>query len=197
MNFRLGGKLPPKQKIIISTGITCLIIGVLVMVIILPSIAEITDLRDQIISQKIDLEKKLKKENNMAKLGEQLKKIKPEMKRFDQMFVKDNNKLEFITTLEGMAENHNVDQTLDIQFNKKEQKNRYSIIPVNLLVKGNFNNLMSYLSALEKSGYTFNINSITMSETGGSAARSSASSGKEPGSTGNMTMTLSAHTFWR
>jgi len=70
MNSLLGKKLQPKQRIAVLLAAFGVVAGVIFVLVIFPTINDIQNLRDRIISQKVDLEKKLQKENNMARLGE-------------------------------------------------------------------------------------------------------------------------------
>jgi len=201
MNSLLGKKLQPKQRIAVLLAAFGVVAGVIFVLVIFPTINDIQNLRDRIISQKVDLEKKLQKENNMARLGEQLKKIRPEMERFENIFVKESRKLEFITTMEGIADKNNVNQQMDIRFSDKANKNYYSKIPVKLSLGGSYRNLMQYLVELETLDYAFNIDSIKLSAQGGGPARSRRpgrlQGSNNPSVPGNMSMTLSATTYWR
>lgn len=199
MNLKKFSKSPPRQKIAIAISLFIVIMGAMFFLVIIPTVNDIKDLRENIIMQKIDLEKKLKKESNMAKLGEQLKKIKPEMDRFANIFVEENRKLEFITTIEGIADSVNATQDMDIDFSGKQNKGYYSVIPVEITVSGTYENVMRYLIKTESLRYAFNIDTISIKPRSGSPARgiSRLDNTKKPANAGNTTMNLTAKTFWR
>lgn len=154
-----------KKKSMIITSLFLLIFFALFYFIILPTIDSVKKLRLEILAQKIEIEKSINKEKNKSVLGAKLKKIEPQLEEFNTIFVNKDKNLEFITTLEGIADKHKVDQAIILNTNPYSNKNLYSVIPVTLNITGRFENAIQYLHSLESLGYYIKITSFSLNKT--------------------------------
>ena len=162
MNLINIKKIGLKQKAIMLfvsfTVINCLI----VYLVILPTIKTIKNQSDLIVVQKIELEKRMSRVNNMANLSEKLKKVEPKKDTIEQTFINKNRELEFITTLEGIAEKNNVVQKINLESVKPGEQS-YFKTPLNINASGEYNSLLNYIINLETLKYYINIKSLQFS----------------------------------
>ncbi len=188
INFK---NLKARKKIILIFITFIFIIVLLSYFVMLPSINSIKELRAETIAQRLDLEKKVTRERNMGKLNEKIKTIEPQMEKFKQIFISLDRKLEFITTMEGLASNNNVAQQIDFNFESEDNNSdTYKKVPLHLTVQGDFSNIMKYLTELESINYYINILALTINSSQPSISR-------EQTPTSNISLNISAVTYWQ
>jgi Tfp pilus assembly protein PilO len=162
MNLNNIQEINYKQKLLVLTSIFVLFIFVLFYFLVKPTIADVEKLRFEILAKKIETEKNINKEKNKSILGAKIKKIEPKLQQFDKIFVSINKNLEFITTLEGVVDKHNLDQTIGLNTKNYDDKKAYNVVPVTLSTTGNFKNITSYLNSIESLTYYLKITSLSM-----------------------------------
>jgi Tfp pilus assembly protein PilO len=189
-------KIGPEKKLWFITTILLLALCVIFSFIIRPTIKEIKDLRAEIIKEKIELEKNINQEKKKAKLGAKLNKIKPQLNKLEGVFINENRSLEFITTLEGIANKNSVEQKIDLKFARMEKNQSYKKIPLSITAKGQIKNLINYLVDLETLNYYLNIKTlqITQKQTPPHGPSSRSNSAK---ASGGANLILNADTYWR
>ncbi len=195
INFK---KINIKRKITFVIVVFLLTNALIVYLIIIPTINNIKQLRVNIVTQKVDLEKEMAREKNINILSEKLDKIEPQMKKFEQIFINQNRELEFITTLEDIALSNKVLQKINLNLNAVKAEQTYKKIPLRLNIQGNFYNLLQYLTSLENLNYYINITSLEMTKeiSSGSTLLPTDSSGAKQ-IIGNISMAISADTYWQ
>lgn len=171
-----------KQKSLIATGLFIALIFVVFSFLIKPTIEEVKNLRLEILSQKIQIEKSINKEKDKSILAAKLKKIKPQLEQFNKIFVKKERDLEFITTLEGIADKYNLSQSISLNTEAFNPANAYSVVPLTLNVSGSFENITHFLNSLESSMYYLQITSFSLTKTE---------------SKDSMNMILKINTYWK
>ncbi|MEA3464126.1 MAG: hypothetical protein U9R14_03565 [Patescibacteria group bacterium] len=159
-------KLNLKKKISISLVVFILIIGCLVYFIIIPTIGSIKAIGQNIENQRIDLEKKYIKGQNLRQLTKNLKKIEPQLVVLDQIFINQDYELEFIIAMEELANQNNVSQKINLDTSRVIEGNGRQILPLNLFLQGNYTDIINYLTSLETLNYYININSLELSSSG-------------------------------
>jgi Tfp pilus assembly protein PilO len=186
MSFSFFKNQALKNKILANIILLLLIVGGGVYFIIMPATFDIEKMNNEIIMQMVDLELKYQRGQNLKKLKETLKKIEPELDKLDKVLIKRTKALEFITSLEEIAERNNVTQKINlvIDQNKKIKENQKT--PLQLAVTCEFNKCYDYLSALEKSNYYINIKSLEFT-----------SSGKIENGPSMINLLVFADTYWR
>jgi Tfp pilus assembly protein PilO len=140
-----------------------------------------------IIQKKNDIESQINKEKNKSILISKIKDIEPEIKKLDAIFINKNKELEFITTIEGIAQKNNVTQEIVLNNNQKKEETDYIKIPIILNVHGNFSNIMNYLETLEKNKYGINIKLISIFNNDEDLTIAKK----------NISMNISANTYWK
>jgi len=201
MNSLLFKNLDPKRKAIFSLSAYILITFCIYFFVITKTINDIKEIRGDIVSKKIDIEKNITQERNMSELSAEIKKIEPQMEKFSQIFINNNRELEFITQLENIAAKHNITQKLSLNpLNTNEEKDDtyYFEVPISIEASGLFENLTEYIKELESLTYYINIKNISIIPGGtpnlsmGLLDNSSASQNSK-----NVNLSLSATTYWK
>jgi len=186
-------KLNLKKKISITLIIFILIISGLIYFVVMPTINDIKKMGEEIENQRIDLEQKYIKGQSLKQLTENLKKTEPQLVILDQIFIKQDHELDFITKLEEIATQNNVAQTINLDIAKINKDKSYQALPLRLSARGNYKNIMNYLISLEALNYYINIDSTDLSSA--SAKQSAVPEGQTTFS--NIGLTISANTYWK
>ncbi len=154
---------------------------------IIPSLTTIESLKAEIFTEKIEQEKRLNREKNYASLGSKIKEIEPRLNILENVYINANRKLEFITTLEGMAIDNGVEQklNLDLKFNSDGTIKK---VPVSIEVSGTYSAILNYLISLETISYYININSFDLTLS---------SSAKKEEALEYYNIRLDANTYWK
>jgi len=194
MNFNPIKNLTLPNKIIFLSCSFLIFYSIIIYFIIFPVTRDIKDIRKNIITQKIDLENKTVRQKNLNTLNEKLKMIEPELQKFNQIFINKNRELEFITTLENIANKNQLSQKINFDPNNAVLEQDHQMITINLALTGNFNNLMNYLQDIEELPYYVNINQINIStgyNVNTSPTDQSANQNK------NINCNITANTYWK
>ncbi len=194
MNIEKIIKFDLKNKIAVSLIGFLLIIFSLVYFIVWPTIRDIKIMGSEIDAQKIDLEKKYIKGQNLKQLTENLKKIEPKLELLEQIFINRNRELEFITSLENEANKNRVNQKINLSAPASTENQNFQKIGLQLFTQGGFNNLLAYITDLESLSYYINFKTLELSP--GSAGQAvKAADNQEPPEV-NLNLFLSSETYW-
>jgi Tfp pilus assembly protein PilO len=192
MDIRSLIKINLRKKIIIAAVLFPLGIGSIVYFVVIPTVNDIKSIRNEIEAQRIDLEIKYKKGQSIKQLTENLKIIEPQISKLEQIFISNDEVLEFITTLEEAANEKNVSQKINLATSKSVKEESYQKTPLQIITNGGFIKQLNYLISLEALNYYINIKSLEL--TAGSP-RSINSGGQTKESSINML--LFADTYWK
>jgi len=162
MNLSLNKNFNTKQKISNTSFLTLLFVLLIVYFVIFPSLDNIKDKKNEIIAEKIKIEKNKIYQLTSKNQENQLKNIETDLEKIEQIYINRNKELEFITTLEGLAKTNNVEQKIDILFARETKKEEISEIPISLSATGNFENILSYLRNLNNLPFLINVDLINL-----------------------------------
>ena len=162
MNLDKLNTLSQKKKIIYTSALFIFLYAIIFYFVAWLNIGQIMVLRKDIIGQKVEQRKKIIEGQNMAKLEQKLKQIEPKLNELDSVFINKNRELEFITTLEGIANNHSIDQNINLDLKILKAGDDISRVPMQISAKGSFQNLEDYLHDLEGIPYYINIDTINL-----------------------------------
>ncbi|MFA4940986.1 MAG: hypothetical protein WC582_00075 [Patescibacteria group bacterium] len=191
MELKGIAKLDLRKKIILSAISFLIFIFIVIYFIIFPSIRDIKNIRDEIETQRVDLERRYIKGQSLRNLSEKLKKAEEKIQILDQVFINKEDGLEFVTTLEGVANKNNVSQKINLLPAVASDNGYSQLVPLQLFPQGNFNQLLNYLIGLETLNYYINIKSLDFSSS------SKAPAPGEEKSFGNVGLFITADTYWR
>lgn len=152
-----------KNRITINIIVSLIFIIGITYFVIIPASEDIKKIKKQTEALRIDLEEKYIKGQSLRKLSESLKKIDKEISKLDDIFIKKNEALKFVTSLENIAEETYVSQKINLTTDQAIKEKNYQKIPLHLFTSGTFSNQIKYLKKLESSNYYININSIEIS----------------------------------
>ncbi|MFH1522273.1 MAG: type 4a pilus biogenesis protein PilO [Patescibacteria group bacterium] len=185
-------KLNLKNKIIVSIITLFLFIISIIYFIVFPAIRDIKSIKEEIEFQRLELEQKYFKGQNLKALSEKLNKIEASIKIFDQIFINQASSLDFITTLEGIAGKNSIIQKINLLSSSEEYEGRYKEVPVQLLTQGDFSNQLKYLTDLEALGYYINIKSIDIKSGSQQVSTTSEGDGRNI-----VSLLIQANTYWK
>ena len=150
-----------RNKILIFVGIVSAMIGSIIYFIILPTIEDIETISNTVYLERVDLEKKYLRGQLLKKTIEDFEKMKPEQNKLTSICIIENKELDFITALETVAAQRNLDQDLQLQ-PLQISNGEDGVYPLKLGIKtqGSFINILKYVKDLEKLPYYFNISSV-------------------------------------
>lgn len=164
MNFNFKKlNLELKHKTGISAGFFIFILAMIIFLVIFPSIKEIKRIKDDIYAQKVDLEIKYKRGQDLRKVTEKLNLIKDRLFLLDNVFVKKENNLQFITKLEEIAEKNNISQKINIVSPEELSGKKFQEAPLNIIASGSLSDQLNYLSELENLPPYINIYDLSVS----------------------------------
>lgn len=185
MNLNKPNKTDFKRKSLILIIVYLVLTTVVFYFLVNPAIEDVKSLRLEILSKKIDIEKNINKEINKSELGAKLRKIEADIEKFNKIFINKDRDLEFITTLEGIADENNISQYISINTSTYNNENAYNIIPITLNATGNFENSMEYLKKLETSMYYIKITSLSLEKLEAADSQS------------KVKLNIGADTYWK
>ena len=149
----------PKRKIYFIC-VTFILLIIVAFIVILPTSKEMKDVSAQIYKQKQELEKLYLSGRLLRPTKEQYEKVKFQIPDLSKIFVNDGEELQFITALEKIADDNNLDQEIDMRevtTEEEAQTKDYQKIPITLKVIGGYQNFINYLAGLESLDYYINI----------------------------------------
>lgn len=163
MNLTSFNKATTKQKITTSSVFFAVVLCFVFYIAITTNIEKIKRLHIDIIAQKINLEKKINKDNDMSKLSSKIKNIEPEIKRLEKVFVDKSGQMEFITTIEGVAQQNNITQKINLSPIVDKEGKSYKTSKLQINSSGKLSDLMNYIRSLESMTYYIDIDNISFS----------------------------------
>ena len=102
-----------------------------------------------------------------------------------------NRELDFITLLESVANNNNIEQKLNISPNQTKKNNDiYQVQPLIINANGKFKNIIQYIADLEAITYYITINSININRAGNTGKNDESPSD-------SVRLTIDALTYWK
>jgi len=191
MEFKKLIKLDLKKRIIISIVGFFIFIFAVIYFVIFPSVRDIKNIKNEIESQRMELERRYIKGQSLRKMTEKLERAEEKIHVLDQVFIGQDAGLGFVTALEGVAEKNGVNQKINLLSQSPVDNGFYKMVPLQLSSGGSANQQMNHLVSLETLNYYVNIKSLELSS--GSAAIPVGS----PESGSRVNLFVVADTYWR
>ncbi len=160
-------KISLRYKILIIIALIAVTLLGLGYFIILPSRSAIIRAKNIIENRRQSLEQKYTRGQDISLLAKNIEKISLEAKNLNKIFIVRGQELQFITALEAVAEQNNINQTIHMsppQAKADEPTAAYQTTDLQLAVAGKFSHLMKYLNDLEKLDYLINITAVDISK---------------------------------
>lgn len=150
-----------KRKIYIVIAGTVVAAAIVSVLIIYPAIANIRNFNTEIYNQRLEIETRYLLSHGPGR-DININKIREEEAKLSSIFIKKDQELEFITSLENAAQANNLEQQIKLQPINKETTALIQSAPMQISLKGSFRDILQYLQSLEKLSYYININSINL-----------------------------------
>ncbi len=192
MDLNIFSKIDLRKKIIITIVLLPSTIAGIIWFVVIPSINDIKNIKNEIEAQRIGLEIKYKKGQSLKKLSEDLRTVSPQISELDKIFIDEDNVLEFITAMEKIAGENRVSQNINLLSSKSSQQNGYKKTPLQITTEGEFIDQLNYLINLEALDYYININSLELTYSGSKPSVPGARTGGS-----NVSMLIFADTYWK
>jgi len=146
-----------RQKMILVTIGILTVIGLIIALIILPTARDILKISDAIHLERVDLEKKYQRGQLLRETIDNFDKIKNREADLKNVFLTKGQELGFITKLEQIAAQHNLEQEIRLQIPDNMTK-EFTEIPLVLNIRGSYSNIVRYLKSLEQESFYYPIN---------------------------------------
>jgi len=182
-----------KQKIFFSVFVFFLFLFVLSFFVIFPAFQNMSIISAETKMTKQDLDMRMSSVADYENSIKNYQTVKSQIYLLDDFFINEEESINFVDSLENIADNNNVLQNASLLTENKEIKNFYSIIPIQISVSGSLEDLLSYLKDLENLDYYINIKKLeimenSMKNISNKNILESISSGKN--------LVITADTFW-
>jgi Tfp pilus assembly protein PilO len=174
-------KLDYRGKITVIFAILSVIAGIIITLVVIPSIKKINKMKDEIEFQRSDLEKKYFKAQRSKKTVLNLVKTEEEMAKMNNAFINENRELEFITRLEDLASRNSLSQEINLAPKEKAEEGKPRVASLFIRVSGGHDNILRYLADIESLEYYINISGLELTSNSES---------------GGYTLSLKALTYW-
>lgn len=151
-----------RNKMIIHSAVYIAALVALALFVIVPAVSKSRMMSQEIHKQEIYLEKLYQRGQLLKKVKRQLAEVRPLIEQLSQGFVNPDQSVKFISSLEKIAQDNELVQKIEVGTEEKIRADNYEVLPVRLILKGNFVDLVKYLRQLEQMEYYFNINSLSV-----------------------------------
>lgn len=180
--------IPPylKSHFLIASAVFALLLAILVFLVILPSLAEIRHIRRQVYEERIRLEKLYVRGQLQKKVRANYNRVKESAAWLDNILLKENQELQYITALESAAEKTGVGLKITVGEQSRLSGQPLSVLGFTFNLAGSWPKIVSFLAALENMPYYTNVLEVI-------AARREQSG---PEAAVGATATVTAQTFW-
>ncbi|MFA6594445.1 MAG: hypothetical protein WCT16_04300 [Candidatus Buchananbacteria bacterium] len=136
--------------------------AVLIAVIIYPTTKKIIAIRQEIIRERQELEKKLAMGLNAKKIKEEAEAVETVMPGLRQVYIKPGQELEFLNYLDGLAAKNNLVIDVKPDFTGKTLSPGITRLPVDLILSGKFESVLAALNELERRDTYFIIDVLSL-----------------------------------
>jgi len=141
--------MKPNKKIIILAFFSMLGIGSIIYFIAIPSVSEIQLISQQISDERRDLEIKYQRGQLLKEIKKNINAIMENSELIEGVFLTSGQELEFITELENLGKKYGIEPEFLLREGEISDSEGIKTIPLSLTVKGNYNDILEYLRALE------------------------------------------------
>jgi len=173
-----------QNRFLVSTITFLILLLAIVVLIVVPSLQEIRVINEQVLEERLRLEKLYVRGQLQKKVRDNYNNIKEDVGFLDEVFLKENQELQYITTLEHFASEQNIDLNITIGEPRRKPQQRFSVLPFTFQITGSWPKIAQWVSDIEQLPYYTNIKEITVS------ARSEQQSARM------ATVSISVETYW-
>lgn len=162
-------RLNIEKQTIVTVGVFSGVILLILLGVIIPTAQYIKRLNDETTELKNYLERKYETTAHLRSSIKKIEEIKLTVDEYSQYFFRPGDELLLITALENIANKNKVTQKIE---NSNLDQKSSDLIKVSLLISGDYEKTLGYLSDLEKLNYFLNIEKVQISSAGTRAGES-------------------------
>ena len=162
-------KLTPQIKLYITIAIIIMILIALIFGAILPILGKINSLKEEYLSIKLQIVNTKERRSQVEKVEKEFEVIKDSIAKIDVALVDTSKFLDVIIKLEQLAEktgNKHEITIIEIPKSQKDSKEKESSlfknIPFKVILRGTFENAMSFMNELENAQFYSKIEKVEM-----------------------------------
>ena len=153
----------PHKSLVINI-IILVLISLEMVFLIPPSLKIINKIQIDIQEQFSEVDRQLALGQTTKRVKEELERIKPFLETLATVFLKKEEQLDFITTLERTAAKHGIEATIVLpDIPTSESSKEVFQIPLALTLKGDYAHTVAFLVELQNLEYYINIVDLSMS----------------------------------
>lgn len=153
-----------KNKFLINIGVILLFFIAAIVFIILPALAEISKVNEEITIERNKLERKLALGLNIKKIIKDLEAVDETVKYLDDILIEKNQELSFVNILETLSSQYGLKIEISSDFAKVDIGDNIAQVEVQAVVTGNYKQILKFLNEVEKQKNYFNLKIITLSK---------------------------------
>ena len=141
--------------------------------VINPAIKEILSIDQDIYEQRIRLETLYERGQLQKKVLAKFNRINEQSGFLDKILLKENQELQYITSLESIADSLNVDLKINIGQQGKNLTDNISTLPFSFSLVGRWEDILAWLDKLEALPYYTDINEFSLNAQANDIAKTS------------------------
>ena len=174
-----------KNPWFLIVGLLIALLGIVIFIVV-PAVRDIKNLNQKIIDQRTLLESRYEKRLSIKNAIRNFNSLQPQVPDLvKSIYLNPGNEIEFITSLEALADKNRVSQTVNFDNKGGDTSSQTAKkVPVEILLNGEYVNIVRYIQDLEKLDFYLIITSI-----------SAVPRANDPA--GNIRTLLSGYTFWK
>lgn len=134
--------------------------------IIFPNYRSIKKINQQIADLRSNLEIKYERAKHLHQSQVHLADVQKITKEWNKKFLKKGDEIKLITSLENLAEELNLQQTLSLGSVYQPLKNGFLSLDLNSTISGEYKNILRYIDTLQNQVSSLAINEISASQGG-------------------------------
>ncbi len=146
-----------KNRFQISAAVFIILLAAILILIVWPALAEIRLINRQVYEERVRLEKLYVRGQLQKKVRENFAKIQNQTPWLDNVLLKENQELQYITALENAATEQAVELKINIGESKRLPNQLFSVLGVSFELTGDYPNILRWISAIETIPYYTNI----------------------------------------
>lgn len=183
--------MPIKYKIYIISGVILAGVTLSIFLLILPLKHKVESLKQEIFQKNISFNNEQAETQSLLKVNQTLKNT--DTSKIDAIFLDTNDALFLINSLENLALNN--DCALTINLSEPTGESEYYDLDLNLTIKGDLNNILTFITKIEEQDYYINYQKINF--TTASAIPENEPLTETNNTDNKLTAVIEAKTFWR
>lgn len=151
-----------KNRFLVSASSFLLLLIAVIILIVIPSISEIRLIKNQVNEERERLEKLYTKGQIRRYVQKNFENIKNDAEFLDNVILKENQELEYITSIESLAEKNNISITMTTGEPQKKSEQSFSELEFIFSVSGSWKNIIKWIEDVELLPYYTNMSEISI-----------------------------------